>query len=1076
MPIQITRTKVILPRRRSDLLSRARLNDLLYELLDHKLIILAAPAGYGKTSLLVDFAHQSELPVCWYSLDSLDRDPLRFIAHWIAALSLRFPAFGQTASAALDAAAAAQKLDLPGLTSAIVNDAYENIREHWALVVDDYHLVNDQPEIDRFVSRFIQEVDENCHIILASRSLLQLTDLPLMVARSQVGGLSFEELSFTALEIQSLVLQNYQRTISYELAEELWRETEGWITGLLMSAQSVWQAMPDRLRTARVSGVSLYDYLAQQVLDQQPPEVRRFLLQTSLLEEFDLALCSEVLGEVESTAQLFAAVQHDNLFILPVGEDGTWIRYHHLFRDFLQKRLGIEDPAGLVRLQRRLAGVYAGRGEWEKADALYRGLNDWEAAAGLMEAIGATLLRHGRLAALAERIDGLPAESLQRHPALLSLRGVVDVMHGQPQRGLLLLDRAEGIQRAAGDAAGLACTLARRAIAHRFLGSATQCLADAGEALKLASDSTDSALLAVRAEALRAMTPVLWGSGQVDQAIRSIQQALQVYPSLDDRPNIAQAQMELGFMLMGAGQYRRALECFDVARQYWQQANSLLRLSTTLNNLGVLYYLTGDLLQANGVLNEALTYARQASSQRQETYALLSLGDLYADLDAPDAALEQYARAAELARGLDDPYLQGYAAQAIAGQHITRRDLAAARQALQVLATLPLKEKLLQGLQAVQAARLNAAEDCWPAAAVGLEQAAACLEAGDQTAEAARACLLLAGVHLAQGDRDAARTALQAAFRLASGLDSPFILATTARRERRLLDAAVSWPEVGPHAASLLEQAAGLDEQIPAVRKRLRAAAREAPFVPPSLAISALGRVAVERDGQPVTAAEWQNQRKVRELFFFLLAHPRSLTKEAIGLVFWPDSSPAQLKLQFKNAAYRLRSALGSEILLFIDDRYEFNTTLDYHYDVEAFEASLAEAARPGPVAAKIAALRRAVALYTGPYLPEAEGSWVVAERERLHERWVQAHLDLAQLHLESGDFAASLEFSQRVLSEDPCQEEAHRLAMRAHAARKNRTALVRQWERCRTALKNELGVEPSPETETLYRILTRKK
>lgn len=202
MAIPVTRTKVIIPRERADILHRQRLVDLLVDLLDYKLLIIAAPAGYGKTSLLVDFAHRVQLPVCWYSLDPLDRDPQRFIAHLIAAIAQRFPSFGSQSLSMLETASQTD-LDMDDLVTALVNDAYENIQEHFILVIDDYHLVNETAEIDYFVSRFIQDVDENLHLILASRSLLSLPDLPLMVARSQVGGLSFEELAFQPEEIQS---------------------------------------------------------------------------------------------------------------------------------------------------------------------------------------------------------------------------------------------------------------------------------------------------------------------------------------------------------------------------------------------------------------------------------------------------------------------------------------------------------------------------------------------------------------------------------------------------------------------------------------------------------------------------------------------------------------------------------------------------------------------------------------------------------------------------------------------------------------------------------------------------------
>jgi LuxR family transcriptional regulator, maltose regulon positive regulatory protein len=293
-PIPVTLTRILLPRRRGDLMSRERLLTLLYDLLDNKLTIVAAPAGYGKTTLLIDFANHIEYPVCWYAIDPLDRDPQRFLAYFISALHVKFPRFGERSMAALTASLQGE-FNLDHITTIIINDAYENISEHFVIVLDDYHLVDGSKPVDQFVSRFIQDVDENGHMFIASRTLLTLPDFPLMVARSQVGGLSFEELAFQSEELQSLLLQNYQISISDQVSQEYVSQTEGWITGLLLSTQAIQEKIPDRRRVAKVSGVGLNEYL-EQILVQLPPDLQKFLLRSSLLEEFDARLCAEVIG------------------------------------------------------------------------------------------------------------------------------------------------------------------------------------------------------------------------------------------------------------------------------------------------------------------------------------------------------------------------------------------------------------------------------------------------------------------------------------------------------------------------------------------------------------------------------------------------------------------------------------------------------------------------------------------------------------------------------------------------------------------------------------------------------------
>ena len=140
--IPITHTKIIIPQRRKGLLTRPRLLEMLNDLLDYKLTIIAAPAGYGKTSLVIDFADKYDWPVCWIALDPLDKDLWRFLAYFIAAIQYKFKNFGHASQSALHSMSADQ-INIDFMVTTITNDIFENIPEHFVIVLDDYHLIND---------------------------------------------------------------------------------------------------------------------------------------------------------------------------------------------------------------------------------------------------------------------------------------------------------------------------------------------------------------------------------------------------------------------------------------------------------------------------------------------------------------------------------------------------------------------------------------------------------------------------------------------------------------------------------------------------------------------------------------------------------------------------------------------------------------------------------------------------------------------------------------------------------------------------------------------------------------------
>lgn len=1085
MDIPIIQTKVALPSRKKELLSRQRLLDLLYEQLDYRLVILTAPAGYGKTSLLVDFAHLDELPICWYSLDPLDQDLYRFAAHLAASLAVPFQELRKWNTSILKSAIE-QNLPAEQLAALLAKEVDDHIGEHIAIVLDDYHLVDASDAVNTFTSSFLQMMGENCHVIIASRTTLPLPDLTLMVARGQVSGLGFHDLAFSSNEIQELMFQNYNMVLPTPEAEELAQETEGWITGLLLSAQTMYQGMVDRLRAARVSGVDLYEFLAKQVLDQQPTHLRDFLLQTSLFDEFNANLCEAVLGEPpepESWQSLVAAALQANLFLLPVDEKGGWVRYHHLFQSFLQNRLVQEHPDQETRILRRLAETSAADQEWEKAHALYVRLGDRQALADLIEEAGSPLVERSRMALLAEWIDALPPETFQARPALQAQRGIAAAVMGDSSQGLALLDRATEAFRERGERPRLAGALLWRSYVHSMQGSYQAVLDDTGEVIALAqrpfNGKPEAApppeMARYKAEGLRLNGHCLMLMGRLKQAIQILSEALSSFQLLGDKRSAARVSLSLGAACLDVGEYGRALAYYQPVLEFYRAEKDIFALPSVLSDLGFLYYLRGDYSQASKLLSEALALSRQSGNSHAEALALASLGDLYADLGETQAAKKAYEQSAGTAWLGRDNFTVGYLEVARAAMARRQNDLEEAHRLLGAAGQTAQRSSsgYIQGLYQAEAGRLALAENDPLRALDLLEHAAAAFDQGGQRLEAGRARLSAANAAYKTGDEKTAHDLLGQAFDLVSGIDSRHALVTAGREAKELLREAAKSPKTQRQAAQLLEQIERFESGAIALRRKLRRNDLAIPLSPPKIHIQALGRTQVVLDERPVTSADWQVHSS-RELFFLVLSHPKGLAKETLGDLLWPDSSPGQLKLRFKNNLYRLRHALGQEAVVFEDERYRFNRAIDYEYDVELFLEKIEQAGCVTDLARRAQLLDEAIALYEGPYLLEISSTWVLVERERLHQAFVEAGLELAELRLQSGEIKTALQTCQRLLAEDSCLEEAHRLAMRAYVALGDRGAAARQFERCRQALWEELGLEPSQETEDLFQKITR--
>jgi LuxR family maltose regulon positive regulatory protein len=1072
--ISISRTKTIIPALRPDILRRARLLMRFDDLLDKKLIIITAPAGYGKTSLLLDLAHHSEMPVCWLSLDALDKDPQRFITYLIAALAERFPNFGKRSISVLKTITTFEQ-DSERLLTSLINELDDLIGEHFTLILDDYHLIDSIPSIRDLFSRFVYLVGENCHVILASRRLPALPDIALMVARQQVGGFDLEELAFRTEEIRSLFEQNYGLILTGETAEQLVRQTEGWITGLHLSAIEVVRAAPhpattrfdeSRKHTARVTGVDLAVYLDQQVLSLQPPRLRQFLLQTSLLEEFDAKLCDAVLGEGD-WRNMLEMVRRNSLFVLPVGSQGKSLRYHHLFKDFLQERIRHESPEMVSAILSRLALVYEERREWEKAHAILHQLGNLDALADLVERVGTFVSLSEHYITLQSWLDEFPAALLEKRPRLLSLKGVVLCSMVDGRAALPLFDRAIALFQNQDDLPNLAQTLVRRAAARRLVGDYAGAVEDASQALHISE--TIPNLEPVSAEAQRFKGICLFRLGQVEQAVSSQEDSLRRYELLGEVKSIARLQMELGWVCQSTGKHEAAAGYYQKALAEWKREDNLFSQASALNNLAVLDYMQGDYVSAVETLEKGLVCARQGGFRWQEAMQLASLGDILSDLDEFVPASQTYAKASALAQQVSYQFLVNYLLLAQARLARLQNRFQEAHRLLQEVRPLVQAggSNYEWGLYHMESGCLSLAESKLQPALSDLQNALDQFQHGSLTAEAEWTRAWLVAAFARSGDESMARSHLQKILAVLSHETGDLPLVHTLRHAAPWLVDLQAHPETN----ALQRRITQAGQHLPILRKRLRRIQKTASLQASRLTIQTLGKPQVRVNGKLVTLSQWQT-RSARDLFFYFLLNTRAVTKDEVGETFWPEIEPAQLKLRFKNNLYRVRHVLGAEVIQFENNQYFFNHQQDYEYDVEEFDSHLIQARIAGQVEDKIAQILAAIKLWHGFYLQGLDATWVWPERQRLELDFLDALRQLVELQRQSGDPQSALQTCQRALEVNSCLEDFHCLAMQLNAERGDRLAVIWQYQACREALQKELDMLPSEETRELYQRL----
>jgi len=1062
--IPISKTKIIVPNRRPELLSRPRLLESLQSLLDNKLILLSATAGYGKTSLMIDLAHHAEMPVCWLSLDLLDRDPQRFIAYLIAAVTQRFPKVGKTSRIQLNQLKSIDDDVIESLLVTFTNEIYEKIDDEFLFIIDDFHLLDDVPEISSLVNRFLELVVENCHVILSSRTLPSLADVTLMVAREQVAGISHVELEFSAREVQALYAQNYHKHLSDETAQEFVSETGGWITGMVLSN------MPDM---PRVSGVDTFAYLGQQVLNQQPDDIREFLIRTSLPEEFNAEFCEMVLAPLHSGPQnwydLMGIILEKNLFVLPLDTDGSWLRYHPLFRDFLQSRLKTERPHEVRPILERMVKAYEKSGEWEKAYFTCKQLDDQTALAEIVERAGSSMLQSA-LVTLEGWLNSLPPSMVETRPGLISLRGPILAVKGKLKESNKLLDNAVNIYRKKKDASGLVLALIRRANTLRYIGDYAASLEDINETLNLSV--SDMSLQIYYAEALRLKGLNLYRLGDSRQAVEALEHSLLLYSAMKEEARIPMVLMETGMVHGAVGDIDSARSSFQKALVLKQAESDLYTQADILNNLAVLYHLIGEYELALETFDSGVKCARESRYPRAEALLLVGMGDLYSEVGEFNAAEQAYHQAGMVFQGAERVFIENYLTIARGNLLLTQGNL----DELDIfLKSFRKNIKSSQsayerGLWSLLEGRYFLLKKAVEKALVHLKESRELFTQDGRDLELIWSRIWLAAAYHRKGDHDNARAELQKV--LAVGQPPDHALLVSMRQALPWLGKFQNDPAIGRQVGNIIEKSQRLDTRLPAVRRVLR---RHAKFIQvPSalLVIRAFGNPEVTVNGKAVQMADWRTQ-SVRDLFFYFLYMHKGVTKEQVGAALWPETRDSQaLKARFKNEIYRLRRAVGRDVIVFEDEYYRFNNQLDYEYDVDAFDSYILRAKKLTDFNARIEQFQKAVDLVSGPYLADVDAEWVVPEREKLGQDYNSALEELAYLYLDDNRLSDCLSICQLALKNNRFQETIYQIEMRVYAAMGDRSAIAQCYQSYLSAMES-LGISPTEDTERLYQELT---
>lgn len=430
-------TKLTPPTARPGQVVRERLNALL-SVPDRPLVVVCAPAGYGKTTVVGHWLVGCRRPTAWLSLDSGDDAPTVFMAYLLAALRLAHPGFG---AGLRDTLAVGGPTQPDRWAAALINDLAEAARP-LSLVLDDWQVITD-PAISHVIQRLVQHPPVGLQLILITR---EEPDLPLARLRAQgaLRELRAADLRFTRDEASRFLQDTMGLALSDRDLALLETRTEGWIAGLHLAALSLRGADDSAAQVAAFTGrhPTVLAYLLEDVLLRQPIELQTFLLEAAALDPLTAELCDHALGRDDS-AEVLARLTAANLFVNPLDGEQRVFRFHPLFVDLLDTQLARRDPARRAAIACRAAHWLEAHGRPSQAVAQALRGGDTESAADVIERQARAAIRRGEQRLAGHWLEALPETVIRRRPRLCLDRAWVHLQAGQTASVGQWLDAAD---------------------------------------------------------------------------------------------------------------------------------------------------------------------------------------------------------------------------------------------------------------------------------------------------------------------------------------------------------------------------------------------------------------------------------------------------------------------------------------------------------------------------------------------------------------------------------------------------------------------------------------------------------
>ncbi len=596
----ILNTKLYIPPARQNQICRELPNNKLEEgyLKGHGIILVSAPAGYGKTMLISEWVRESNHKCTWLSLDEYDNDPVRFINYLIAAIQEANACFGKSIEELL----ASPKLPNWEIIGSYIIKELDQVKERFILVLDDYHLVSNG-YIHGLVGKLLDSAVPNIFIVIITRKAPPFR-LSKWRARDRITELGAMDLKFEAKEVKAFFESNFDIHFDDNMLKAVEERTEGWAAGLQLTGLSIKHMgeaqAKDFIKEFKGNNRLIIDYLLEEVLRRQAEQVRNFLIKTCVLKRFNTELCDAVTGM--SSRSIIDQLERENLFIVPLDDSRTWYRYHHLFSEFLQTWLEEHEKTDI---RRRASSWFNENGFAEEALEYALEAKDGAAAENVVKQEAERFLRNGDLKTLLSWSNSVLKIKEECDPIISAYRTFCLLTSGEIREGYCLIQSLEANGEIKNDP--LISGMLRTFLSVFYLGmDIDKAIQLTEEAIVLLKDVNEFFYLG----ALLAKGQALVKKGKLAKAALLLTEVYEKTGGKGYRFVEMGALINLVFSLNFMGKRGEALAlCEEALAEHGNQRGKRLPISREIHILvGMLLYYNNKLKEARYYLESGITY------------------------------------------------------------------------------------------------------------------------------------------------------------------------------------------------------------------------------------------------------------------------------------------------------------------------------------------------------------------------------------------------------------------------------------------------------------------------------------